>query len=227
MPLFYPDPAFGWTFYAVLFCFLVAATYVDIRSLKIPKKLTLTMLAVGLVFGVVRGAWMGSLLDGRDEAVWLFGSSPVTGALDGLLCALAGFVVCLLVGTALYVLGIHGGGDVKLMAALGAWVGATKQLPMLLLAIMVVYLLLGVVLMLRKVFRRGVQKAVFGVKPGAAGNNLKKTPAGMYRREQVLTYSLPVAVAAGLLLPFYVLHDQRHPVPPKDAPPREQVSARQ
>src|ERR1700722_15847864 len=93
MSRFYPDPVFGWTFYAVLLGFLAVATYTDMGQLKIPKKLTLAMLAVGVVMNLVRGVWMGSVLEhaGSDETVWLFANTPAMGALDGLLCALAGF----------------------------------------------------------------------------------------------------------------------------------------
>src|SRR5690349_4351508 len=122
-PWFYPDPVFGWTFYAVLVGFLAVATYIDVGTLRIPKTLTLPMLVVGLVFSVVRGAWMGSILEGSDRVVWVFARSPALGALAGLLCALAGFVVGFVLFFVLWRMGIMKGGDVKLVAALGAWVG--------------------------------------------------------------------------------------------------------
>ncbi len=59
MPSFYPDLAFGWTFYGVLLGFLVVAAYLDLGRLVIPKKLTLAMLGVGVVFSLTRGIWMG------------------------------------------------------------------------------------------------------------------------------------------------------------------------
>jgi len=225
MPPFYPDPVFGWTFYAVLLGFLIIATYTDIGSLKIPKKLTLSMLAVGIVVSLVRGVWMGAILSGSgsDEKVWLFASSPALGALDGLLCALSGFAAGFGVFWVLWLLGVMGGGDLKLMAALGAWVGP-RQMMGLLFGSVVVYLLLGTVRLLQKLFRRGVQKTAFNVQQGAKTSNLKKTPAGARRKDQLLAYSLPVAIATGLILPFFVLYDQRHPVPPKD-PPSEHASA--
>jgi prepilin peptidase CpaA len=227
MPSFYPDPAFGWTFYAVLLGFLVVATYTDIGRLTIPKKLTLAMLAVGLVFSVVRGAWMGSLLADGDGGgkVWLFANTPMLGALDGLLCSLAGFATGFGIFLLLWFMGVMGGGDVKLMAALGAWVGPMQML-WLLCGAAVFYVLLGVVSMLRKLFRRGVQKTVYGVKSGAARDNLKKTPAGARRRDQLLAFSLPVALATGLLVPFLVARDDpRVRAAMHKTPPSEQASA--
>src|SRR5438270_8400 len=47
----------------------------------------------------------------------------LSGALDGLLFALAGFGLGFALFFVLWVLGACGGGDVKLFAALGAWVG--------------------------------------------------------------------------------------------------------
>ena len=87
-PLFYPDPIFGWTSYAVLLGFLAIATYTDVRKLIIPKTLTLPMLGVGLIFSIVRGIWMGSVLQGSSEGVvWHFARSPGLGMVDGLICA--------------------------------------------------------------------------------------------------------------------------------------------
>ena len=103
-PYFYPDPVFGWTFYAVLLGFLAVATYTDVGTLKIPKWITLPMLGAGLLFSMVRGAWMGSLFEASDSPghAWLFARSPGLGALDGLLCALAGFLVAFVLFLILY-----------------------------------------------------------------------------------------------------------------------------
>ncbi len=91
----------------------------------------------------------------------------------------------------------------KLMAALGAWVGP-ELIVYLIFGSVVVFLILGTVRLLQKVFRRGVQKTVFSVRHQAAATNMKKTKAGAgaRRRDQVLAYSLPVAIAAALMLPL-------------------------
>src|SRR5437763_7571736 len=101
---FYPDPVFGWSFYAVLVAFLVVATYTDLKSLKIPKQLTLPMLGLGLVIGIVRGVWMGAKLEGSNETVFLFADTPVMGALDGFLCVLLGFLAGFGVGYVFWIL---------------------------------------------------------------------------------------------------------------------------
>jgi prepilin peptidase CpaA len=222
LPAFYPDPVFGWTFYAVLVGFLAVATYCDLGRLVIPKKVTLTMLAAGVVFSLVRGAWMGSILAGSDRTVFLFADSPALGAIDGLLCALAGFAVGFAVFWLMWVLGVVGGGDVKLMAALGAWVGP-REILYLIFGSVVVFLILGAVRLLQKFFRRGVQKTVFGVTERAAKDNLRKTPAGAQRRDKLIAYSLPVAIATALLLPVFIWTDQ-YKQRQVQAPPAQQAS---
>lgn len=83
---------------------LICAATIDMRSRRIPNWLTLPMLAAGLA-----GAALGHLPVSAGQA-W-------AGA--GLGFGLA-FVM--------FVLGAMGGGDVKLMAAIGAWVGGPKVL---------------------------------------------------------------------------------------------------
>ena len=218
LPSFYPDPAFGWIFYAVLVGFLAVAAYLDLGWLKIPKKVTLPMLGAGLVVSVVRGAWMGSVLSGSDDqVVFAFANSPVLGALDRLLCSVAGFAVGFGVFSLLWILGKGGGGDVKLMAALGAWVGP-KWMLYLIFGSMLVFVVLAVVRLFQKLLRRGVQKTVFSVKEGAARDNAKKTPVGARRRSDVIGYSLPAAVATALLLPCFFWSDLGLPKPVKVTP---------
>jgi prepilin peptidase CpaA len=226
MPSFYPDAAFGWTFYAALVGFLAVATYIDIRLLKIPKQLTLSMLAVGLLVSLVRGAWMGSLLEqaGSDQKVWLFASSPALGALDGLLCALAGCLIGFVSFCILWLLGAMGGGDVKLMAALGAWLGPSGLL-IVGTGSLVMFVLIGLCFLVRNAVRRGLGKTLANVAHGAKRDNLRKTPGGLKRRDQLLAFSLPVALATALLLPLLLLTDLHHPRPPRNEP-GEQTSAR-
>src|SRR5882724_3240762 len=84
---FFPHLAFAWSFLAILLGLLAAASYIDSRSMKVPKALTLTALALGLLFNAARGAWVGN----QGQAVWSFGAAgPWAGLADGVLFALAG-----------------------------------------------------------------------------------------------------------------------------------------
>lgn len=80
---------------------LVWAAYIDGKQLKVPNWLTYPMFFAGLIYGAVTGGWAG------------FGESLI-GAAVGLACLLP-----------LYAVGGMGAGDVKLMAGMGAFVGAT------------------------------------------------------------------------------------------------------
>ena len=82
-----------------LFLLLLLAAHSDLRTRRIPNRLTLAGVAVGLVSGAVLGGW-----GGLGEA-----------ALGGL----AGLGVFLL----LYLMRAMGAGDVKLMAAAGTFLG--------------------------------------------------------------------------------------------------------
>jgi len=75
------------------------ACVTDIRGRRIPNVLTLGAALVAVVFHLV------------------------TSGTSGLLLALSGWIVGLVLFLPFFALGGMGGGDVKLLAALGAWVG--------------------------------------------------------------------------------------------------------
>jgi prepilin peptidase CpaA len=83
---------------AALTLLLVAAAWTDVRSRRIPNTLTVAGLAVAVLLRALVGA----------EAI-----------LDGLVGALLAFVLTL----PLIVLGVMGGGDAKLLIAIGAFMG--------------------------------------------------------------------------------------------------------
>lgn len=92
----------------VVFGGTLLAAYTDIRARRIPNRLTMPMLALGLVW-----------------AAWLSG-------LPGLFDAVTACSVLALPYAFLLSLGQGGAGDVKLMGAIGAWVGFVHGLVVLL-----------------------------------------------------------------------------------------------
>jgi len=80
---------------------LILAAWIDGRQLRVPNWITFPMVLAGLVFGAVTGGFAG------------LGESAL-GMVVGLACLLP-----------LYAVGGMGAGDVKLMAGMGAWLGAT------------------------------------------------------------------------------------------------------
>lgn len=95
---------------AVLLAAAVAATVTDLRSFRIPNYITIPLFFAGILFHCLSPDGQGAVF-----ALW--------GAMVGLGCLLA-----------FYVLGGIGAGDVKLLAASGAWVGAPAVLVIALVA---------------------------------------------------------------------------------------------
>jgi len=83
----------------VVACSVAAAGVMDIRTLRVPNRVTLPLLAAGILY------------------------HAVTAGLGGLLVSLLGALVGFGILFGLYVLGIMGSGDVKLLAGVGAWLG--------------------------------------------------------------------------------------------------------
>src|SRR5882672_214060 len=80
---------------------LIVAAYIDGKQLRVPNWITFPMVLSGLAYNLGTSGWEG-----------------LTAALFGMVVGLA----CLL---PLYSVGGMGAGDVKLMAGIGAWLGAS------------------------------------------------------------------------------------------------------
>lgn len=114
--------------FAIVFLgFLAAAAIGDVRTLRIPNRLTVAMAALGPV------------------AVWL--AIPADGALTGAL--LAGLATLALTWT-LFELGFLGGGDAKLATAAALWLGGPAMLAFALATALFGAVLAGGVLLLSR-----------------------------------------------------------------------------
>ncbi|HQR06141.1 MAG TPA: A24 family peptidase [Gemmatales bacterium] len=119
-PPFFPDTQFGWLFYGLLVACCLAAVVTDLKWQRLPNYITVPTFALGLVMNLVRSIWLGN----NGEPGLYFGlTGTLGGVIEGLCFALAGFVVAFAVFVVLLILKKCGAGDVKLMAAIGAWVG--------------------------------------------------------------------------------------------------------
>jgi Flp pilus assembly protein protease CpaA len=214
-PHFFPGPVFAWVFLGVLLSLLAAAAYTDLGRMVVPKRVTLTALALGLAFNLLRGALLGAW----GLATWtLPAGSAWLGACDGVLFALAGFALGFALFFAMWVLGVCGGGDVKLFAALGAWVGPLLAICVLGMTLLVVAAFVFARLALGLVGGRGLKN--LGTAPpspssvppaagregrvrGVASGRPPGAQAGkekLHARGRILGFSLPLAIAAAVVL---------------------------
>lgn len=120
IPPFFPNAEFGWLFYGLMLACCLALVATDLKSQRLPNRLTVTMLLLGITMNLVRTIWLGV----NGEPGRYFGlTGGFGGLLEGVAFSLAGFAVAFMVFTVLWQLQKCGAGDVKMMAALGAWIG--------------------------------------------------------------------------------------------------------
>ncbi|MGI9101638.1 MAG: A24 family peptidase [Terriglobales bacterium] len=156
---------------ALIIAFVMAAAYADVRTRRIPRGLTMTGLVVGLLFHAVRG-----------------------GFANALLAAGVAFVI----GLALFSVGAIGGGDVKLLAALGAMLGLFYWGRAMSIAILVAALMAVI-----EVIRHGVLmqtlRNMWEICRSLAANRLRPHPVLNVRNAAALRSPFGVAAAVGTI----------------------------
>ncbi len=216
---FFPDPVFGWAFYVVLMALLAIAAYTDLRALVIPKQLTLTLLGLGLAVNLIRGAWLGA----TGAPVWLLGEGGSgLGALDGVLFSLAGFALGFAIFFVLWVMGACGGGDLKLFAALAAWLGPNLSI-MVLIGTLALVFVVSAFRLVAKTSKKGVFAAV---RPTPAFNRPTGSGKGPIPRSRLISYALPVALATAFVVLWVLRVDLRLSAPPETPNERAEIHAR-
>ena len=151
--------------------FVTIAVVIDVRSRRIPNWLTISAFVLGLVFNIV------------------------VGGLPGLWLSLGGFAVGFGTLLVLWLIGGGGGGDVKLMGAVGAWVGAVPTVMIFLgSAIFAVLCTVGI---MSWQHIGGPRKEVAAENMGVATN---KTALKQY-----IPYAVPVGMATWLLLALEII----------------------
>jgi prepilin peptidase CpaA len=213
---FFPDSVvLAWSFYLALVGITVIATYTDLRYLQIPKWLTMPALALGLLFNIVLGAWTWSAALRGSEKVFLVGSGAggFSGALDGLMLSVTGCLTGFGLFFVMFVLGTCRGGDVKLFAAVGAWVGPILTLFLLIGTIVAVVLMAAVRLLWNLVTQGFGSTYKNYTMRGAATTRGKKNEPKTTRR-RLTAYSPAVAISAVVVL-LPVFGKQLHVLPDK------------
>jgi Flp pilus assembly protein protease CpaA len=198
---FAPNSVFAWFFYLCLVGIMVAASYFDLRKLVIPKQLSVSAFAAGLLINVVRGVWLG----GMGQAVWQLGPhGEVVGGIDGLLFGLSGAAIGFVLFLIMFVLGTCGGGDVKQFTALGAWVGPLWAV-FLLIGTIVFVVLVSTCVLVYSFFRRGPSKTFkdYSAKEGPARRQGgKQSDEGKLRltRGRLTGWSVPATLSTLVVL---------------------------
>lgn len=190
----FPNLPFAIVFVGILAAVLGYAAYVDWTTMKVPKWLTIGVLGCGVLLGVVRGAWLGA----EGNTVWLLPDGAFLGAIDGLLLALSGFVLGFILFFGFWIFGLGGGGDVKLVAATGAWLGWFYILCAIALSLPFLVIVTVFVMGYRLTGGKMPQTAVTtGFQAGG-------------RRRSVTTYSLPFALGVYVILSWMMVQYVNH-----------------
>lgn len=217
-PPFFPNTEFAWAFCGVLILLTCVAAWIDTRTAKIPNRLTVLTLVLGLIANAVRGGWLAA----NDMQVWwLWKYDPGAvwlGVIDGLLFAVTGFLIAFAAMFVFWIFKGCGGGDVKLFGALGGWIGFA-MFPIVWAASVFVLIVWAMMSVLSGgVSPKQIQKRMKTLKQptkGAAPGQVAAKP-GKFR----VTYSLPIAVATTLVLFWWFRFELQLAVP---KPPAQQA----
>ncbi len=196
---FFPDLAFGWVFYSVLIAILIVASIVDFRSLRVPKVLTIGCLAAGVVLNLGRGLWLGL----QEKEVWHLSAGPILGLIDGFLFSAAGFAIAFAIFFGLWFLKAAGGGDVKLFAAVGAWVGPW-YIVFLMIGSVFMVVVITLFMMLASLLTSGFSETRKSFSSQGSQKAIQKGKRGTKRGP---TYSFPLAFATAVIMLLVLSRD--------------------
>jgi prepilin peptidase CpaA len=169
---------------AIVAGFTTAAAVSDLRTRRLPNWLTVPAFAAAVLM-----------------------HTAVNG-LAGLGFALLGFATGFGILLVLWLIGGGGGGDVKLMGALGAWLGVSLTLSVFLLSTLITVVITAVLVLAGMLSRGYGQVKRHCLAAGSAGRPTPRGAAGeeARRREKqkrrLMPYALPVAVGTWMVLAF-------------------------
>ncbi len=155
--------------------FTLAAAVCDLRSRKIPNKMTAPMCVAGIVYQVA-----------------FF-------QLDGLWSSLLGFAAGFGILFVLWMIATAGGGDVKLMAALGTWLGWLTTLKVLFCSLIFVTTgTIGIVLV--GILSQGFRRTKNQYSRTKDQRNGKAETTAQRQKRRVMAFAVPVALATWCIL---------------------------
>jgi prepilin peptidase CpaA len=162
------------------------AAFTDLRTCRIPNKLTLPALLLGLVFQLVFHPHAPTLLGSLIDAAKAFGIGFGT------------FFVLWLVGGG-------GGGDAKLMGALSLWLGSRMTIAVLITSTVIVVVGTLAVVGWQALFHGGMRKA--RERARGAGRAFHATTAAVKGPPQrrIMTFAFPVALATWAVVFWFTI----------------------
>lgn len=156
--------------------FTLACMVIDVRSRRIPNWLTVPSFALGVIVHTASGGW------------------------SGLQTSLAGFATGFIILFVLWLCGGGGGGDVKMLGALGAWLGATMVVfAFLASAVVTVFIVLGTILS-EAFFRGKTRKASPAGGSARRGDGSRNSLKSASRPGHVVPYAVPLAIGTWVVL---------------------------
>ena len=175
--------------------FTLVAAVCDYRTKRLPNWLTVPAFAAGVIYQIAVGVW-------NEGAI---------GAWHGLLFALAGFAVGFGILLVLWLIGGGGAGDVKLMGAVGAWLGAWYTLEVFLIS--TVFVAVSSVLVLAgHMISKGMSRTKSRFLSTQSEAQLRKAATReeakreFKARRRLMPYGVPVALATWVVLAWSLLH---------------------
>ena len=156
-----------------LYVVLAAAT--DARMHRIPNYLTVPTALLGLAYHALAPTGWGAMT------------------------ALAGFGVGFALLFIPWLFGGSGAGDVKLLAALGAWLG-----PKCVLAAFAVSTIFAALAALVVMIHSGTTRGVFKTKDRFSGTRRSTGKSGQKRRARTIPFAVPVAVSTWTVLAWLI-----------------------
>jgi len=172
-------------FFVCVGLFTVAAALCDVRTRRIPNRLTVPVFVLGLVYQIVFNGWSGA------ES-----SSGIAEA--GLKSALLAFSMGFGTLFVLWLIGGGGGGDVKLMGALSVWLGF--QSTLLVMMASTVLVLVGTLAvmgwsLISKTPWKTTAKFIATSKPTKPGMQPVRETVEERQNRRIMAYGVPVALA--------------------------------
>ncbi len=164
--------------------FVAMAAVSDLRTRKLPNRLTVPALAAAVL------------------------THTLVNGLPGLAFSLLGFVTGFGILLILWLVGGGGGGDVKLMGALGAWLGSSLTLTVFLVSTSLAVIAAAVILLTGMLGRGywGVHRRYLASGSTSRPNKRKRSSpeerALGRQRRRLMPYAVPVAVGTWLVLAF-------------------------